>query len=247
MIVRLMAFKKTIIRDLRNNIADGTLRPGERITEAALCQRFSISRTSARDVLKQLEKEGVVKIIPNAGARVVDLSTEDVSNIYEMQIVLEGASARFACEHITDQEIKKLRECQFMIEKAIAQKNLDLVFELNTGFHMLLSEFSKNPYLVEIRKNFATLMSRFGRFATYIPRHLDASLQDHPKVIDALAKRNSAMAEFLAREHFEKAKEYMSDYVQNVLTKPDSHTGAAARHRSRARSNSGQRRAKKPG
>ncbi len=227
-----MGFKKTIIRDLRNNIADGSLRPGERITEAALCQRFSVSRTSAREVLKQLEKEGLVKIIPNAGARVVDLSTEDVSNIYEMQIVLEGASARFACEHITDQQIKKLRECQFMIEKAIAQRNPDLVFELNARFHMLLSRSTNNPYLVEIRKNFATLMSRFGRFATYIPRHLDASLRDHPKIIDALARRNGAMAEFLAREHFEKAKEYMSGYVQNVLTKSDDKAGAEEQHRS---------------
>lgn len=225
-----MALKQTIVRDLRNSIAGGALRPGERITEAALCRQYNISRTPVREVLKQLEKEGLVKIIPNAGARIIDLSSEDVSNIYEMQIVLEGASARFACEHVTDQEIKKLQECQFMIEKAIAQKNMDLVFELNTRFHMLLSEFTKNPYLIEIRKNFATLMSRFGRFATYIPRHLDASLQDHPKIIEALTKRNGAMAEFLARDHFEKAKEYMSVYVEN-LGKTDEDTRTALIHR----------------
>jgi DNA-binding GntR family transcriptional regulator len=226
-----MAFKKVIIRDLRNAIASGTLRPGQRITETALCRQYGISRTPVREILKQLEKEGLVRIVPNAGARVVDLSTEDVSNIYEMQIVLEGASARFACGLVTDQEIRRLQECQFMIENAIAQKNLDLVFELNTRFHMLLCEFTKNPYLIQIRRNFATLMSRFGRFATYIPRHLDASLQEHPKIIDALRKRNAALAEFLAREHFEKAKEYMSAYIENLQKANEDTTGAMPIHR----------------
>ena len=239
-----MALKKAIIRDLRNGIAGGTLRPGQRVTETAICRQYGISRTPVREILKQLEKEGLVRIIPNAGARVVDLSTKDVSDIYEMQIVLEGASARFACEHITDEEIRKLQECQFMIEKAIAQKNLDLVFELNTRFHMLLSEFTKNPYLVEIRTNFATLMNRFGRFATYIPRHLDASLQEHPKIIDALTKRNAPLAEFLARDHFERAKEYMSAYVDNLQKGSEGITGAGPIRRSKSvvRTGAGKRR-----
>jgi DNA-binding GntR family transcriptional regulator len=242
-----MALKKAIIRDLRNSIAGGALKPGQRITETAICRQYSISRTPVREILKELEREGLVRIIPNAGARVVDLSTKDVSDIYDMQIVLEGAGARFACEHVTDDQIKKLRECQFMMEEAIAQKNLDLVFELNYRFHMLLTEFTENPYLIEIRKNFAALMGRFGRLATYIPQHLDASLQEHPKMIDALTKRNGALAEFLAREHFARAKEYMSAYAENLRKGTEDTTGSGPIPRSKSvvRTKVGKKRIKK--
>jgi DNA-binding GntR family transcriptional regulator len=211
-----MVLKETILRDLRNGIAGGKLRPRERITEAALCRQYGVSRTPVREILKQLEKEGLVRISPNAGARVTDFSVKDVSNIYEIFIALEGAGARFACREASDEEIKKLEECQFMIEKAIGQKNLELVFELNSRFHMLITEFTRNPYLIEIRRNFSTLMSRFGRLATFIPRHLQGALEEHPKIIDAIVKRNAALAEFLAKEHIEKAKEYMSAYVQHL-------------------------------
>ena len=83
---------------------------------------YGVSRTPVREILKQLEKEGLVRISPNAGAGVADFSVTDVSNIYEIFITLEGAGARFACREASDGEIKKLEECQFMIEKAIGQK-----------------------------------------------------------------------------------------------------------------------------
>jgi DNA-binding GntR family transcriptional regulator len=139
-----------------------------------------------------------------------------VSNIYEIFVTLEGAGARLACREARDDDIRRLEECQFMMEKAIAEPNLDLVFELNARFHMLITECTANPYLIEIRRNFSTLMSRFGRLATFIPRHLQGALDEHPKIIDAIAKRNAALAEFLAREHMEKAQAYMSVYVQQL-------------------------------
>jgi len=214
--VKSMVLKEAILRDLRNAIAGGTLKPRERITEAALCRQYGVSRTPVREILKQLEKEGLVRISPNAGARVADFSLQDVSNLYEIFVTLEGAGARLACREARDDDIGKLEECQFMMERAIAEPNLDLVFELNTRFHMLITECTANPYLIEIRRNFSTLMSRFGRLATFIPRHLQGALEEHPKIIDAIEKRNAALAEFLAREHMEKARTYMSAYVQQL-------------------------------
>jgi DNA-binding GntR family transcriptional regulator len=221
-----MVLKETILRDLRNTIASGTLKPRERITETAICRQYGISRTPVREILKQLEKEGLVRISPNAGARVADFSVKDVSNIYEIFITLEGAGARFACREASNEDIRKLEECQFIMEKAIGQKNLELVFELNSRFHMLITEFTGNPYLIEIRRNFSTLMSRFGRLATFIPRHLQGALEEHPKIIDAIVKRNAALAEFLAREHIEKAKAYMSAYVEQLQEKAGSEKDA---------------------
>lgn len=201
-----MAPKDQIIRDLRDEITIGKLLPGEHITEKAICLRFGVSRTPAREVLKQLEKEGLVTIYPNVGARVADFSLKSVSDLYDILSFLDGTSARLACSQVNNDEIIKLRECQFMMEKAASERNIDLLFELNTKFHLLITEFSTNNYLIEIRKNLIALTSRLVLFITYIPHFLKAVVEEHPKIIDAMISRNSGLAEFLAREHMETAK-----------------------------------------
>ena len=211
-----MALKETIIRDLRNGIINGEIKPGEHITEHSICRRFGVSRTPAREILRQLEQEGLVKINPNSGARVPEFSIKDISDVYEVLIIFEGAAARFACSQITDEEIRKLKDCQFMMEKTSSQKNLDLVFELNIKFHTLITEFTKNPYFIGIRKNFEPLVNRFARLAKFIPTNLEKILKDHPKIIDAMTKRNAPLAEFLARDHMEDAKTHMLSYIQDL-------------------------------
>jgi dihydrolipoamide dehydrogenase len=99
----------------------------------------------------RLEREGLVTLIPNVGARVINLSYKDVSDIYDILIVLEATAARLACLKISDEQIRKLEECHFTMAKAAGKGNLDLVFEMNVQFHWLITESTRNPYLVEIR------------------------------------------------------------------------------------------------
>ena len=216
-----MVFKEAILRDLRDAIAKGEIRPGDRLKENAISSRFGVSRTPVREILKQLEKEGLVRISPNHGAKVVALTTKDVADIYEMLITLEGAAARLACSEIGDQEIGKLKEYQFMTEKAISKRNIELVLELNVKFHALLTECSRNPYLAETRRNYRNILNPFGRFVAFIPQFLEATLEEHPKIIEAIISRNAPLAEFLAREHMEKAKVRMLEYIRCLQKKGD--------------------------
>ena len=211
-----MALKETIIRELRNAIVRGEYKTGERLKEPDLCRRYKVSRAPVREALNQLQAEGFVTMTPNRGARVVEFSADDVSNIYDVLISLESAASRLACANITNEQILKLEEYQFMMERAFEGMNGDFFFELNVQFHMFITEITNNPYLIDIRSNFRGFIDRFARFSPFIPEQLKATLEEHPRIIEGLKSRNPAMAEFAAREHLENAKQLMLNYFMEL-------------------------------
>jgi DNA-binding GntR family transcriptional regulator len=210
----LMNLKEKTITELRNSILKGEFGPGERLTEALLSARFQVSRTPIREALNQLEKEGFVKITPAAGARVVKLSLKDTFDIYDILIVLEGAASRLACPLIDKDQVNKLEEYQLLFEKALREGNEELLFDLNTQFHWLITEATKNSYLIEMRTNFRRLVDRIARIFPHVPGQCEETLLWHRKIIDALKARNPALAEFVMKEHLGDAKKKLAEYLE---------------------------------
>ena len=207
--------KETVIRKLRHAIVSGKYKPHEHLKEITLCRQFQLSRTPIREALRQLEKEGLVEIVPYAGARVVKLSKTDVSNIYDMIITVEGAACRLASPLITEVQIVRMEEYQFMLEKAAGEKNYDLAFEINHQFHKLIADCTQNPYLVQTWQDLRSMVNLFGRFtlSEMVPRQLIATMEEHPHIIAAMKKKNPAMAEFAARQHMESGRQSMLEYL----------------------------------
>jgi DNA-binding GntR family transcriptional regulator len=83
---------------LRREILDGALAPGARLIERELCEAYGVARHSLRAALRQLAAEGLVKIEPNRGAHVAELTTEDVRWLYELRTALEIEAAHLALE-----------------------------------------------------------------------------------------------------------------------------------------------------
>jgi len=209
-----MNLKEKIIRDLRDAIVNREYKPGAHITEADLSERFKVSRTPVREALNQLEKEGFLKLIAGAGAKVVKLSLKETLDIYDILIILEGASCRLACDKITEDQIKKLEEYNYLFERAAYQQNWQLVFELNLHFHWLITETTKNPYLMDMRANFRRLVEPITRIFPTIPGQIHATLAEHKHIIEALKSKNPALAEFTMREHLEGAKKKLQDFLR---------------------------------
>ena len=207
--------RKRIILNLREAIIRGEYAPGAHLVESELCARFKASRTPVREALAQLEKEGFVRITPASGARVVELSPVDVSQIYDMLIVLEGAASRLACSRINDEQIGQLEEQTFLFEKALQDHNAEFLFELNNRFHWLITSETGNRYLMDMRSNFRALVDRISRLFPLIPEQMEATITDHHQIISALKARNPAMAEFVMRAHLENAKKHMLAYLRN--------------------------------
>ncbi len=201
-----MNLKQKIIRELREAIINKIYNPGEHLTELALSKQFQVSRTPVREALNQLEKEGFIQIIPGIGAKVTKLSLEQVFSIYDVLIILEGASSNLACTKISDKQIAELEKCNKLFEEAIHQENLESLFELNARFHWLITEATQNSYLIEIRSNFRFRVDPIARIFPTMPNQCRRSLEEHGQILDALRARDPSLAESAMRNHLEEAK-----------------------------------------
>jgi len=188
---------------LKEEIASGRLKPGQRLTENQLMERFQLSRNKAREVLKQLGADGFVKLTPNIGAVVAEMSQKDIEHSYDLMGVLEGLSARVATPYITPQHLERLR---LLMDKMEATKDPSTFLIFNNEFHALIASLSENDQLISITDNLRIKLRRFGLRALQNPLQIAASRTEHRKVFEAIKDNKPEKAEKAVRDHHLNAK-----------------------------------------
>src|SRR3546814_17456473 len=89
-------------------IAEGRLKPGERVRETALAEELGISRTPIREALQRLARDGLVQLDARSGARVTELSLAAIQELYDLREILEGSTARLAALGATANDLQRL-------------------------------------------------------------------------------------------------------------------------------------------
>jgi DNA-binding GntR family transcriptional regulator len=120
---------------MRDEIAAGAFRPGQRILEKALAERLGISRTPIREALLRLEIEGVVVCTSRRSYNVRILTVEDVRQLYETLGILEGAAAAAVASRLTEADVRDLRSFNRMMSGAASNADLQAFGDLNRRFH----------------------------------------------------------------------------------------------------------------
>src|SRR5271157_3030069 len=108
---------------LAHSIVTGELAQGQKLNEAELAERFGMGRGPLREALRHLEGMRLVKRVPNAGARVVVLDRNTMSDLYAVREALEGMACRIAATQMTEEEIAQLRALLDQHEKEIEQQD----------------------------------------------------------------------------------------------------------------------------
>ena len=194
---------------LRQAIIDGTLEPGERLMEVQLAEALGVSRTPVREALRQLELEGFIVMVPRKGAYVADLSTKDVADVLEIRGALEALAASLAAERIEEEELELLERLLVESKEAAKAKDIEQMIKIDTRFHDILYQASRNKRLVQIVSNLSEQIQRYRTTSLAYPGRLIHTLKEHRLLVDALAERNADLSPKLAREHIEN--------VENVI------------------------------
>lgn len=105
-----------VYNHIRDGILAGTFAKGDELKEKNIGDELGVSRTPVREALRQLELEGLVSIIPNKGAFVEGVSTDDIRDIYEIRALLEGLCARWAATRISDELMAAMEENIYLTE-----------------------------------------------------------------------------------------------------------------------------------
>jgi GntR family transcriptional regulator of vanillate catabolism len=196
---------------LRELLLRGEFAPGERMSELPLVARLGVSRTPIRLALEQLAHMGLLDVNASGGFTVRGFTAADALDAIEIRGVLEGTAARLAAERLSDSaELDPLRRLGREME-AFERLTLDSFaryMEMNEAFHTRITDLAKSGMLRRALQQAMSLPFASPSamvFPTSALAHADETLaiskEHHRALVEAIAKRQGARAESLAREH----------------------------------------------
>jgi DNA-binding GntR family transcriptional regulator len=189
-----------VLRKLENAILSGYFKPRERLVERDLLAHFDVSRTVIREVLKMLEGKGLVKITPYRGAIVVDLTADEVEQIFFLRLKLEAVAARLVVENITRIEVQRLKRLCKELEKHMSDRT-DQMIEQDNEFHRALFRASGNNYLNEM-VDYLSMKVHMVKFNAWsLPNRIEQSILEHNAMIAALERKDGEAFEKLVTDH----------------------------------------------
>lgn len=205
---------KTIVRDaIEQDIVTGFYVPGERLDEAKLATRHQVSRTPVREALIQLSTMGPVKIVPNRGAFVNQLTVTELVEMFEVMGELEAMCARLAARRIQPEHLVRLAEAQEACTSAQAQGNSDDYYYANERFHQVIYEASGNTFLAEQANTLQRRLKPYRRLQLRVPGRVARSLSEHDDVLNAIRSHDPQRAQEAMRTHVVIQGEFFSDFL----------------------------------
>lgn len=193
-----------VFQSIREDILNGVYMEHDELRENTIAKKLGVSRTPVREALRQLELEGLVKILPNRGAFVTGITAEDVKDIYAVRSMLEGLCARWATENISEEQVTELEEIlllsEFHLHKAHGEKTQQ-VTELDGKFHEILYDASNSRILKHVLSDFHKYVRLARKASVANESRAQKSIEEHRSILDAIKSKDASRAEALANAH----------------------------------------------
>lgn len=201
-----MAISKNPNKDAYTLILDaidvGMYKPGDRLVESDLADRFGVSRTPIREALQRLETQN---LLARDGRSLIvsSLDHNQMAELYVVRTELEGLAARLAARHATVEEVRVLRD---MVEEDREVKdNTAALAKANRRFHKQIHLASHNRYLVQQLDLVHRTMALMATSSLAAEGRPDDALSEHDRIVAAIENRDENEANAALRDHISKA------------------------------------------
>jgi DNA-binding GntR family transcriptional regulator len=182
---------------IRDQILNGKIEPQTKLTEAKLAEELNISRTPIRSAMSKLEQEGLIK------DKHVYIPTEnDIRNIFQVRMLLEGYAAKFCATYISEESLEKLEQCITIARTGSTSEQL----EANFQFHQIIVDETNNSEITRIIDRMQSIIYLLRRIVTLQKRpHL---VDEHEEIVQAIREGDGERAEMLINQHLQKDLEF---------------------------------------
>ncbi|MGS4944644.1 GntR family transcriptional regulator [Meridianimarinicoccus sp. RP-17] len=183
-------------------IDTGLYRPGDRLVESDLAERFGMSRTPIREALQRLETQSLLTR-DGRSLIVASLDHNQLAELYIVRAELEGLAARLAAQHGTTEEIRVLRD-MLAADKALIH-DPNALSRANRRFHKQIHLASHNRYLVQQLDLVHRSMALLASTSLAVHGRGETALAEHADIVAAIAARDGARAEAALKTHISQA------------------------------------------
>ena len=197
-----------VYRQLKTMIVTSELLPGTTLQEVALSERMKVSRTPVREALRLLESEGLVEFQSYRGARVSQISRQDVMDAYEARLWVEPSAAAKAALHADDETLARLAA---VVDRMPAEpgthEEAAVVVQADVEFHDLIIEAAGNRLIRQLIEECRSITRRAAYFVP--PGRYSQSRREHHAILEALVARDPDKAADLMHTHIINARNRM--------------------------------------
>ncbi len=201
---RVVSLADQVFEKLEKDILTEVYAPGEILSESRLSEDMKVSRTPIRDALVRLEEEHLLDVT-SKGARVVGMNMQDIDDIYDIRMHIEGLAARKAAELATEEGLQAMRKCLDEQEFHISRQDHEGVQAMDSRFHSILYEICGSPILRYTLEPLHRKLIKYRQVSITVPNRAERSLKEHRGVYEAIARRNPDESEKRMVEHIRSA------------------------------------------
>jgi len=191
---------QTIAEEIEKQIINFDLKPGERLIEQTMCDRFQVSRSPLREAFRILEHDGFLTNTARKGACVSGMTYKEAVDIYTIRANLESLAAGLAVKNDDGTLAKRLRAVQEKMKVVAARSDLTAYTEANSEFHNVLIGACGNERLIAMLDLFVKQTARYRALVIQNEGRLETSLRKHEELINAIEKGNSTEVETQRKE-----------------------------------------------
>jgi DNA-binding GntR family transcriptional regulator len=199
-----ISLKDQVLKAIRDAILKGSLSPGERITESRLSKQMKVGQNVVREALQELEFQGFVERVPNKGTSVTDFSREDIRQIYQFRMELEGFAAQLAreCGRPTPDDICRLEVALSSMQAGAEASDFWQFSRSDLEFHEIIWRMAGNPFVEKALRLVATPQFSYVLIRSFHHTRLDlvAITQEHREILQVLKTADAATCRQFVRE-----------------------------------------------
>lgn len=202
--------KHAIYTAVFNRMLDGSYPDGFRLIEADLAKQFGVSRTPVREILRELEKDGMVRILPHRGALVKSLTEDDVEEIYEIRKRLEVLALEIAVPLMS---LKKLGELRRSIRALSRSGRPGDISKADVELHKYIMVSSGRERLIGMLNQLMRIMQGLRQRGYGDPAEAARATGEHMRILNALMRRDAREAAAGLVEHIESSKRLVLSFL----------------------------------
>ena len=195
-----------IFEQLERDILAGEYERGEILTEAKLSEKLGVSRTPIREALRRLAQEHII-IETTRGASVVGINKDDMRDMYDIRMRIEGFAAYKAAQNRTEEDVEKLRKILELQEFYTQKHDADNIKNFDTDFHAEMYLCSKSQNLYYTLEPLHKKGVKYRKASVARTDNAEQSFEEHKAIFEAIAAGDPEAAEKAALKHIENARD----------------------------------------
>lgn len=186
---------------IKDSLLKEEVAPGSQLNIETIAARLGVSRTPIREALLRLESEGFVKATSRIGFFVEEITKKDMLELLELREILESYASKKAAKLMNEKDLLAIRSFNNRAKQAFDNGDYQTFMEMEIEIHSIIINGSQNQRLRKMLESIAALTQRERVLSLKISENMKESNKEHTRIIEALEKRDSNLAEKMMRDH----------------------------------------------